>query len=454
MGQPAGQRGRGGDDPRAWIIGEVVYLAVTLAAGSVMLGWMLKKLDPNAGAEKAARARKAEIQRRLNRKIPPTNQYEDQIALDVVNPDHIEVGFGDVGGNLDAKRLLTQHFILPLRRPDLFSYQRGILAPSKGILLYGPPGTGKTMLAKAIARESGACFINVRASTLQSKWFGEAQRLTTAVFTLAAKIQPCIIFVDEIDSILGKRGGHGEHEATHTMKTEFMSLWDGLLSGAGAAGVKVLGATNRPYELDEAVLRRFSACIEVPLPAAPQRESILRVILSEPKGNVSPDARGGTQLARIAAATEGYSGSDLQELCTQAAMYPVLEEVAAEEAGRESGVPRSLEPRDLVKALDEVKPSGSAAVDYMLGGSRGVLGKLRGSVNDDMFREAMQAAMGGGGSGKDDLMENLAREQGPKGMGGMDLDEWKIAKIVQWAQKSKKSAQLLNRLNKKNSLWS
>ena len=218
--------------------------------------------------------------------------------------------------------------------------------------------------------------------------------------------------------------------------------------------MKVLGATNRPYELDEAVLRRFSACIEVPLPAAPQRESILRVILSDPKGNVSPDARGGTQLARIAAATEGYSGSDLQELCTQAAMYPVLEEVAAEEAGRESGVPRSLEPRDLVKALDEVKPSGSAAVDYMLGGSRGVLGKLRGSVNDDMFREAMQAAMGGGGSGKDDLMENLAREQGPKGMGGMDLDEWKIAKIVQWAQKSKNSTQLLNRLNKKSSLWS
>ena len=90
----------------------------------------------------------------------------------------------------------------------------------------------------------------------------------------------------------------------------------------------------------------------------------------------------------------------------------------------------------------------------MLGGSRGLLGKLRGSVNDESFREAMQAAMGGGGSGGDDLMDILGREQGPKGMGGVDLDEWKIAKIVQWAQKSKKSSQLLNRLNKKNSLWS
>lgn len=143
--------------------------------------------------------------------------------------------------------------MLPLRRPDLF---KGLLKPCRGILLFGPPGTGKTMLAKAIANEAGASFINVSMSTITSKWFGEDEKNVRALFTLAAKVSPTIIFVDEVDSMLGQRTRVGEHEAMRKIKNEFMTHWDGLLTKPGEK-ILVLGATNRPFDLDEAIIRRF-----------------------------------------------------------------------------------------------------------------------------------------------------------------------------------------------------
>lgn len=144
--------------------------------------------------------------------------------------------------------------MLPLRRPDLFN--GGLLKPCRGILLFGPPGTGKTMLAKAIAREAGASFINVSMSTITSKWFGEDEKNVRALFTLAAKVSPTIIFVDEVDSMLGQRTRVGEHEAMRKIKNEFMTHWDGLLTRPGER-ILVLAATNRPFDLDEAIIRRF-----------------------------------------------------------------------------------------------------------------------------------------------------------------------------------------------------
>lgn len=143
--------------------------------------------------------------------------------------------------------------MLPLRRPDLF---KGLLKPCRGILLFGPPGTGKTMLAKAIANEAGASFINVSMSTITSKWFGEDEKNVRALFTLAAKVSPTIIFVDEVDSMLGQRTRVSEHEAMRKIKNEFMTHWDGLLTKPGEK-ILVLGATNRPFDLDEAIIRRF-----------------------------------------------------------------------------------------------------------------------------------------------------------------------------------------------------
>jgi SpoVK/Ycf46/Vps4 family AAA+-type ATPase len=123
-------------------------------------------------------------------------------------------------------------------------------------LLFGPPGTGKTMLAKAIAKEAGASFINVSMSTITSKWFGEDEKNVRALFTLAAKVSPTIIFVDEVDSMLGQRTRVGEHEAMRKIKNEFMTHWDGLLTKPGER-ILVLAATNRPFDLDEAIIRRF-----------------------------------------------------------------------------------------------------------------------------------------------------------------------------------------------------
>jgi SpoVK/Ycf46/Vps4 family AAA+-type ATPase len=203
------------------------------------------------------------------------DQYEKQLLSEVIPPEEINVSFDDIGALEVVKNTLHEVVILPLQRPELF--MRGALTkPTKGLLMFGPPGTGKTMLAKAVACESGAHFINVNMSAITSKWFGEGERLVRALFGLAHKLSPSVIFVDEIDSFLSKRGqSSNEHEALRKMKNEFMTHWDGLRTKASDR-VLVLAATNRPMDLDDAVIRRMPRRIFVPLPDVAQREKILQ----------------------------------------------------------------------------------------------------------------------------------------------------------------------------------
>ncbi|ESQ36643.1 hypothetical protein EUTSA_v10006579mg [Eutrema salsugineum] len=254
------------------------------------------------------------------------NEFEKKLLSDVIPPSDIGVSFNDIGALENVKDTLKELVMLPLQRPELFGKGQ-LTKPTKGILLFGPPGTGKTMLAKAVATEAGANFINISMSSITSKWFGEGEKYVKAVFSLASKIAPSVIFVDEVDSMLGRRENPGEHEAMRKMKNEFMINWDGLRT-KDRERVLVLAATNRPFDLDEAVIRRLPRRLMVNLPDSANRSKILSVILA--KEEMAEDV----DLEAIANMTDGYSGSDLKNLCVTAAHRPIREILEKEKKER------------------------------------------------------------------------------------------------------------------------
>ncbi|KAL3694568.1 hypothetical protein R1sor_008219 [Riccia sorocarpa] len=255
------------------------------------------------------------------------NEFEKRLLGEVIPPSEIGVTFDDIGALESVKETLKELVMLPLQRPELFSKGQ-LTKPCKGILLFGPPGTGKTMLAKAVATEAGANFINISMSSIASKWFGEGEKYVKAVFTLASKISPSVVFVDEVDSMLGRREKPGEHEAMRKIKNEFMANWDGLRT-KDRERVLVLAATNRPFDLDEAVVRRLPRRLMVNLPDGANRAKILKVILAKEDLSIEVD------LDELAGLTDGYSGSDLKNLCVAAAYRPIREILEHERKERE-----------------------------------------------------------------------------------------------------------------------
>ncbi|GLJ47450.1 hypothetical protein SUGI_1001480 [Cryptomeria japonica] len=272
------------------------------------------------------------------------NEFEKRLLGDVIPPSDIGVTFEDIGALENVKDTLKELVMLPLQRPELFCKGQ-LTKPCKGILLFGPPGTGKTMLAKAVATEAGANFINISMSSITSKWFGEGEKYVKAVFSLASKISPSVIFVDEVDSMLGRRENPGEHEAMRKMKNEFMVNWDGLRT-KDKERVLVLAATNRPFDLDEAVIRRLPRRLMVNLPDVPNRVKILKVILA--KEELAPDV----DLDAIANMTEGYSGSDLKNLCVTAAHYPIRELLEKEKKEKALAIAEGRSPPSLSGSAD------------------------------------------------------------------------------------------------------
>ncbi|MCL7027408.1 hypothetical protein MKW94_020774 [Papaver nudicaule] len=283
------------------------------------------------------------------------DEFESNFVSAVVPPGEVGVKFEDIGALEDVKKTLNELVILPMRRPELF-VRGNLLRPCKGILLFGPPGTGKTLLAKAIATEARANFISITGSTLTSKWFGDAEKLTKALFSFASKLAPVIIFVDEVDSLLGARGGGSEHEATRRMRNEFMAAWDGLRT-KDSQRILILGATNRPFDLDDAVIRRLPRRIYVDLPDAENRKKILKIFLAQE--NLECDFKYGD----LANATEGYSGSDLKNLCIAAAYRPVQELLEEEKKGCAESISPALRPLNLADFI-EAKAKVGASVAY------------------------------------------------------------------------------------------
>ncbi|KAI5569437.1 hypothetical protein POPTR_012G096300v4 [Populus trichocarpa] len=275
------------------------------------------------------------------------NEFEKRLLADVIPPNDIGVTFDDIGALENVKDTLKELVMLPLQRPELFCKGQ-LTKPCKGILLFGPPGTGKTMLAKAVATEAGANFINISMSSITSKWFGEGEKYVKAVFSLASKISPSVVFVDEVDSMLGRRENPGEHEAMRKMKNEFMVNWDGLRT-KDTERVLVLAATNRPFDLDEAVIRRLPRRLMVNLPDAPNRAKILKVILA--KEDLSPDI----DFEAIASMTDGYSGSDLKNLCVAAAHRPIKEILEKEKKEQAAAVAEG-KPAPALSGSADIRP--------------------------------------------------------------------------------------------------
>ncbi|KAF3436863.1 hypothetical protein FNV43_RR19616 [Rhamnella rubrinervis] len=275
------------------------------------------------------------------------NEFEKRLLADVIPPSDIGVTFDDIGALENVKDTLKELVMLPLQRPELFCKGQ-LTKPCKGILLFGPPGTGKTMLAKAVATEAGANFINISMSSITSKWFGEGEKYVKAVFSLASKIAPSVVFVDEVDSMLGRRENPGEHEAMRKMKNEFMVNWDGLRT-KDTERVLVLAATNRPFDLDEAVIRRLPRRLMVNLPDAPNRAKILKVILA--KEDLSPDV----DFEAVASMTDGYSGSDLKNLCVTAAHRPIKEILEKEKKERAAALLEG-KPAPALSVSSDIRP--------------------------------------------------------------------------------------------------
>ncbi|XP_077296768.1 spastin isoform X11 [Arctopsyche grandis] len=272
-----------------------------------------------------------------------------QIILDEIVDGGPKIQWEDIAGQEAAKQALQEMVVLPALRPELFT---GLRAPARGLLLFGPPGNGKTLLARCVAAECSATFFSISAATLTSKYVGDGEKMVRALFQIARELQPSIIFIDEVDSLLSERCS-GEHEASRRLKTEFLVEFDGL-PGSGDHRVIVMAATNRPQELDEAALRRFPKRVYVSLPDTETRAALLRRLLER---HGAPLAT--SELLRLSHLTDGYSGSDLTALAKDAALGPIRELNAEQVKCMEPSAVRNITYEDFLDALKRIRRSVS-----------------------------------------------------------------------------------------------
>ncbi|KAL6753466.1 AAA-ATPase of VPS4/SKD1 family [Haematococcus lacustris] len=222
------------------------------------------------------------------------------------------VKWDDVAGLEGAKEALKEAVILPVKFPQFFTGKR---KPWSGILLYGPPGTGKSYLAKAVATEADSTFFSISSQDLVSKWLGESEKLVSQLFNLARENSPSIIFIDEVDSLCSSRGDN-ESEAARRIKTQLMVEMQGV--GSNNTKVLVLAATNLPYNLDQAIRRRFDKRIYIPLPEDSARAHMFKIHLGD-----TPNSLTEADYTELGRRTEGFSGSDVSVVVKDVLMQPI-----------------------------------------------------------------------------------------------------------------------------------
>lgn len=241
----------------------------------------------------------------------------DPKMIELINNEIMDTSssltWSDIAGLDFAKKTIQEIVVWPMLRPDIFTGLRG---PPKGLLLFGPPGTGKTLIGKCIASQSKSTFFCISASSLTSKWVGEGEKMVRTLFAVARCHQPAVIFIDEIDSLLSQRSD-SEHESSRRIKTEFLVQLDGATTESEDR-ILVIGATNRPQEIDEAARRRFVKRLLIPLPEAVARRQIVLNLMAQQNSDLNE-----ADVQLICDKTDGYSGADMTNLCREAALGPI-----------------------------------------------------------------------------------------------------------------------------------
>jgi SpoVK/Ycf46/Vps4 family AAA+-type ATPase len=276
--------------------------------------------------------------------VPATPMEAEQLEEWIVT-EKPKVTFDDIADLEHAKQAIREAIIYPVRRPELFP-----LGWPRGILLFGPPGCGKTMLAAAVANEVDGVFFNVDAATIMSKWLGEAEKRVRKLFEKAREVarrgKPAIIFIDEIDALLGVHESEVGGEVR--VRNQFLKEMDGLQDKSSKLHVYVIGATNKPWKLDEPFIRRFQKRIYIPPPDKRARLEIFKLYTRSLK--LAPDV----DLEKLAELTEGYSASDIRDIVMEAHLRTVRELFEQRDG---EGEPRPITMEDFLEAIKSRKPS-------------------------------------------------------------------------------------------------
>jgi vacuolar protein-sorting-associated protein 4 len=280
--------------------------------------------------------------------LEPESEEEKELSKaisDIVLKEKPNVRWTDVANLENAKQTLREAVIIPMLRPDLFT---GARKPWKGLLLFGPPGCGKTFISKAVANEVDATFFLADAANLVSKWLGESEKMVKNLFKAARSSAPSIIFIDEVDALATTRDDD-EVGGERRLKTQLLIEMDGI-KGVGAKGPVVLGATNRPWDLDPAFRRRFEKRIYIPIPDLDARIAVFKHHL---KGI---DLEPTIDFNELGRKSDGFTSSDIALICRDSSMIPIRE---LDKQGLLENIDIKIRPlnmEDILKSLGKIKP--------------------------------------------------------------------------------------------------